>query len=344
MTRHDHLAGCLLGTAVGDAIGLPFEGLRPARIRKWLRRDLNHRFVLGHGMVSDDTDHTVFVAQALAAHPEDIDAFVRLLAWKFRLWLLCLPAGIGLATLRSIVRLWFGLPPARSGVFSAGNGPTMRSAVIGVCLADNPDQRRHYVQAASQLTHTDPKALFGAIAVAELAAWMTTHDGRPALGTVEQLLRPISEAPHWQAVVTRTLTAVQAGDLNAALTAGADKKGVSGYIYHTLPPAIAAWYLHYGDYRATIDAVVRLGGDTDTTAAIAGALAGTATGPDGIPMAWLSGVIDRPHSIAYITRLCEAVETGIPQTHRFSPWLFPRGILFTGLVLGHGFRRLLPPY
>lgn len=139
MTRHDNLAGCLLGTAVGDAIGLPFEGLWPARIRKWLKRDLNHRFVLGHGMLSDDTDHTVFVAQALAAYPDDIDAFVRLLAWKFRLWLLCLPAGIGLATLRSIMRLWFGLPPTRSGVFSAGNGPAMRSAVIGVCLAENPD-------------------------------------------------------------------------------------------------------------------------------------------------------------------------------------------------------------
>ena len=251
MTRHDKLAGCLLGTAVGDAIGLPFEALRPARIRKWLKRDLNPRFVLGHGMVSDDTDHTVFVAQALAAYSDDSDAFVQLLAWKFRLWLLCLPAGIGLATLRSIVRLWFGLPPTRSGVFSAGNGPAMRSAVIGVYLAENPDQRRHYVHTASQLTHTDPKAVFGAMAVAELAAWMTTHDGRSALETVEQILRPISEAPHWQAVVTRTLTAAQAGNLNAAPTAGAEKKGVSGYVYHTLPPAVAAWYLHYGMSRST---------------------------------------------------------------------------------------------
>jgi ADP-ribosylglycohydrolase len=72
-------------------------------------------------MVSDDTEHTLFVAQALLTHPEDVIAFQRCPAWKLRLWLLGMPAGIGLATLKAILRLWLGFPPSRSGVWSAGN-------------------------------------------------------------------------------------------------------------------------------------------------------------------------------------------------------------------------------
>jgi hypothetical protein len=50
---------------------------------------------------------------------------------RLRGWLLSLPAGIGFATLRAILKLWLGFPLNRSGVYSAGNGPAMRVAVIG---------------------------------------------------------------------------------------------------------------------------------------------------------------------------------------------------------------------
>ncbi len=86
-------------------------------------------------MVSDDTDHTVFVAQSLLAHPDSPERFAGRLAWCLRLWLLTLPAGVGFATLRSILRLWIGMSPSRSGVYSAGNGPAMRAAPIGAFFA-----------------------------------------------------------------------------------------------------------------------------------------------------------------------------------------------------------------
>jgi len=110
-------------------------------------------------MVSDDTDHTVFVAQALLSAPRSPDDFARSLAWRLRFWLLCLPAGIGFATLRSILRLWIGFPPHRSGVRSAGNGPSTRSAIIGAAIPEDEDRRRTYVTAATRFTHTDPTAL-----------------------------------------------------------------------------------------------------------------------------------------------------------------------------------------
>src|SRR3954451_16163312 len=98
--RTDQLAGVLLGTAVGDALGLPREGLSRERARRLFGGgELHHRFVLGHGMVSDDTEHTCMVGQALLANPRDSRRFACSLAWRLRFWLLALPAGIGSATL-----------------------------------------------------------------------------------------------------------------------------------------------------------------------------------------------------------------------------------------------------
>ncbi len=143
----DRFRGVILGTAVGDAIGLPAEGLTPSRARKLFPGRWRHRLVIHRGLVSDDTEHTLFVAQSLLAHPQSKELFARRLAWCLRLWFLTLPAGIGLATLRAIIRLWLGFSPLTSGVYSAGNGPAMRSAPLGAFFASSPEQM---AQAASR--------------------------------------------------------------------------------------------------------------------------------------------------------------------------------------------------
>jgi hypothetical protein len=76
--------------------------------RRFGRPPLRHRFLLGRGMFSDDTEHTCMVGQALLRAPHDADAFVRSLAWRLRWWLLGLPAGTGRATLRAVLNLWLG--------------------------------------------------------------------------------------------------------------------------------------------------------------------------------------------------------------------------------------------
>src|SRR5436190_5264703 len=99
-TARDKLAGLLLGTAVGDAIGLPFEGLSPQRVARRLRnRTLGHSLLLGRGLTSDDTEHACLVAQSLLEHPADPAAFRQALARRLRWWLAGIPAGVGLATL-----------------------------------------------------------------------------------------------------------------------------------------------------------------------------------------------------------------------------------------------------
>ena len=138
-------------------------------------------------MVSDDTEHTLFVAQSLLRYPADTDAFQRRLAWHLRWWFAGLPAGIGMATARACVKLWLGFPPSRGGVFSAGNGPAMRSVIIGGYFHDKPELLRRFVLASTQLTHTDPKAAVGAEAVARVAAWAVEHD--PASPPSAEIIR-----------------------------------------------------------------------------------------------------------------------------------------------------------
>lgn len=350
----DRLIGILLGTAVGDALGLPAEGLSPRRRTRLFPSPWRHRLLLGRGMVSDDTEHTLFVAQALLKHPSDASAFQRTLAWHLRWWFLGLPAGVGLATARACIKLCLGFPPTRSGVFSAGNGPAMRSAILGGYFHDDRQAVESFVRASTETTHTDPKALIGALAIARLATWAVEHDAnqRPSMDLLGDLLIPtVHEEPLWTTLVGEVQQACSA-DLTVSQFAAelGLENGVGGYVYHTVPVVTYAWWRHYGDFRSTLEAVLECGGDTDTTGAIAGALAGATVGESGIPQSWLKGVVDWPRSVGLLQlvaeRLAHQRQTGqrLEPVSYFWPAVLPRNLLFLAVVLAHGFRRLAPPY
>jgi len=340
-------AGALLGTAVGDGLGLPAEGMSRQRIQRRWHGQWRHRFLFGHGMVSDDTEHTLFVAQALLAHPNDPAAFQRCLAWKLRLWLLGIPAGIGFATLRAILKLWLGFPPTRSGVHSAGNGPAMRSAIIGAYFFDEPESRREFVAAATSLTHTDPRALTAASAVAEAAAFAIRMD-EPIDDWLTALPR-FSRDDEWRALCRKLSDAFAAGiSVQAFAESLGLRNAVTGYAYHSVPVALYAWVRHRGDFRAAMESALNCGGDTDSVGAIVGAIAGTDVGKESIPFEWLSGICEWPRSNRSLEqigdRLARQKGAGRPMgpVRYFWPGLIPRNFIFLVAVLLHGFRRLLP--
>jgi len=103
MNRIDAAIGSLLGTAVGDSLGLPMEGLSRDRQRRMFPRIDGQMLLLGRGMCSDDTEHSCMVAQAVAMHGRSETAFAASMRWRLRWWLLALPAGTGFATLRAIL-------------------------------------------------------------------------------------------------------------------------------------------------------------------------------------------------------------------------------------------------
>ena len=345
MERAARLQGLLLGTAVGDALGLPLEGLSPRRAGRLFPGEPRMRLLPGTGLVSDDTEHTLLVAASLCRHPDDAQAFARDLARGLRWWLLALPAGVGWATLRATLKLWLGVPPARSGVWSAGNGPAMRVALLGAFLADRERQLEAHVRAATVLTHRDPRALVGALAVARLAAAIMA--GAPlSRRRLLALLAGCGPADReWRARLALLGRALR-GNWPAARLAGAYglQRGVSGYIYHSVPMAIHCWYRHQQNFRTALTEAVKLGGDTDTVAAIAGALAGLSVGEAGIPRDWLTGLRDWPRGRRLLARTATALAEGGPAPDYCWPALALRNLLFLLVVLAHGIRRLAPPY
>jgi len=352
----DRMAGVILGTAVGDSLGLPREGLSRRRgERIFGSGPLRHRFLFGRGMLSDDTEHACMVSQALLAAPDDPEAFARSLAWRLRGWLLGLPAGIGLGTLKSILKLWMGFPPHRSGVGSAGNGPAMRAAAIGICLREDRNRLIEYVRASSRITHRDPRAEEGALAVAlgaSLAASRLPGEIHPPeiLGDLRR------ELSHPDLLRALDLVQRRIEELESAESLARDLglgSGVTGYVLHTVPAALFCWLRWPGDFRRSLEEMVGLGGDTDTTGAIAGALAGATCGASGIPGDWISGIADWPRSVNWMrslsAELADRFSGGDPgRPCRPVPFFWPglaiRNPIFTAVVLLHGFRRLLPPY
>lgn len=338
------LAGLLLGGAVGDSLGLPGEGISPQRQRKLWPGDLRHRFLFGRGMISDDTEHAFMTAQAMLEAGGDVERFRRSLAWKLRWWFVALPAGVGMATARACVRLWLGVPPERSGVNSAGNGPAMRSAILGAVFARKPEKRREFVRASTRLTHLDPRAETAALAVAEAAAWIVR--GEESIADFIGHLPVLGADDKWKRLCRRITDALvqqeAAADFAASLGLA---NGVTGYAYHTVPVALYAWLRHRGDFATAVTDTIRCGGDTDSVAAIAGALAGGDVGVGGIPDDWRSGLGDWPRSFKLLERLAEELNARGGKPVRWCwPGVLPRNLFFLAVVLTHGFRRLLPPY
>ena len=353
MNRADAAVGCLLGTAVGDALGLPAEGLSARRQQRMLPSLERYRFVFGRGMCSDDTDHACMLAQAVTVSGGSPARFVASFAWHLRFWLLGLPAGIGSATLRSILKLWLFVPPQISGVRSAGNGPAMRSALLGVLFhAEEPLLVMH-CSAATTVTHRDPRAESGALAIALAARSAMRGESRETyLAHLRRLLAPFGAAgSELVALVERACESAVRGETTGqfALALGCER-GVTGYMYHSVPAALHAWFLHPRSLVAALQGVIRCGGDTDTVAAMTGAIVGAGVGKAGIPPQFLTDLWDWPRGVPWMEEVARRAADSTGRRVRnsalyISPlWLLARSALFLLLVLGHGFRRLAPPY
>jgi len=346
----DRFAGLLLGTAVGDALGLPAENLSAEQIRRRWQGRWKMRLIFGKGMVSDDTEHTLMVAQALLEHPDDVAAFQCALAWKFRWWFAALPGGVGLATARACLKLWLGFPPEKSAVTSAGSGPAMRSAIIGARFAGAPARRRAFVLASSRLTHRGWQAETAALAVAECAALAMANRHRDAQQALA-ILNELSRESEWQDLISQISSSLAVGASVSDFVGGLHlKRGLTGYALHVVPVAIYSWMRHPDDFRTALVAALDCGGDADTVGAILGALSGAALGRTALPTEWVNEIWEWPGSVGYMEnvarRLADQETSGRPcgPVRYFWPGIILRNLFFLSVVLVHGLRRLLPPF
>ncbi|AMV31492.1 ADP-ribosyl-[dinitrogen reductase] glycohydrolase [Pirellula sp. SH-Sr6A] len=351
MASEKAIVGCILGTAVGDALGLPYEGMSPTRASKLLGPAVRYRFLLGRGMISDDTEHTCMVSQSLIESGGHVEAFSRRFASRLRWWILALPAGVGKATARSCIKLWLGIRPSKSGVYSAGNGPAMRAPILGATM-DDVSQLLEFVRASSLITHSDPKAEYGAIAVALAARESSRCENVQAERWLELVSQSLPrEATEWVEILRSTIRSVAQHESTLSFAQGLGLgRGVSGYTYHTVPVAIHCWLSFPNDFHKAVSEAIACGGDADTTAAIVGGIVGARVGKEGIPAEWLTGIWECPRTVRWMEALGRnlAHSWPVPQPGR-APRANPgmvlmRNLLFLAIVLCHGFRRLAPPY
>lgn len=353
MQSVDAAIGCILGTAVGDALGLASEGLSKARQRRRFPTIDGYHLLFGKGLCSDDTEHTCMLAQSIIVSGGSETAFERDFSWRLRWWVAGLPVSIGLATLRSIIKLWFCVPRSWRGVYSAGNGPAMRSALIGVCFCADDVKLIALNRIATRLTHLDPKAECGALAIA-LAARCSMR-GRSAEEFLADLRRYTVAfgvaGAELVVLADRAHASAGAGDTTEDFARTLNcENGVSGYMYHSVPAVLHAWFSHPRDFASAVTAIIRCGGDSDTTAAMLGAIVGSGVGRGGIPQQWLDNLVEWPRTVAWMEGLAikaaQAAESGAAgNPHPLSiPALAIRNSGFFFLVLLHGMWRLFPPY
>ncbi|WCB93417.1 ADP-ribosylglycohydrolase [Baekduia alba] len=282
--------GCLLGLALGDALGAPAENLTPEQIaQRWGRLDA---FVADDPAGTDDTEFAAFAAGLLLEHGAALTAADAAAAWRrdivgqreaFR--------GGGFSTLEAIVNLERGLQPPHSGRHhhAWSDGLAMRAAVHGVFAAGDPVLAARLAVAEGSVDH-DGEGLHGGAAVAAgVACAMVGGDARAVAAAALAAIPPDS----WTArALTAAVAAGVAADGPQDLTARLHAALVTHrYPWTDLAPeavglAFGAFVAADGAFVDSVVGAVNLGRDADTIAAIAGALAGAVGGEDALPADW----------------------------------------------------------
>ena len=231
---------------------------------------------------------------------------------------------IGNATSAALSRLRSGTPPEQAGATDAlGNGSLMRILPVALVQRDADDAELvSMATRASRVTHGSAEAQVACALYTLVARRLLDGetDRGAALDGARRVLRSLLE----ESGLPGSRAAASPGEAVAALDAfetWTDRRG-GGRVVDSFWSAWTA-FAEAADYTAAVVRAVRYGNDTDTTAAIAGGLAGLYWGIRGIPSAWQRGLRDRhiPQDLA--DRLVETDDSewdGTPwKTSRLSP-------------------------
>jgi ADP-ribosylglycohydrolase len=296
----DRFAGCLIGQCLGDALGFPVEGHPPEICEKYVERILGaspaqaivDRFP-EFGQYTDDSQLARELMQSYAALGRfDANDYASRIAAIFRDDRI---VGRGLATHQAAVRLNQGIPWKEAGAPapSAGNGSAMRAAPIGLFFWNDPETMVHAAHDQGRMTHQDPRCSAGAVAIAgatslalraetvsvtmwldELASSVQAFDSHLArgIGRLEELVHVAPE----EAVVEISRIGVSPNYQD-------HWRNISPFVTGSVLWSLYSFLRSPEDYWETIRVAIAVGGDVDTTAAMAGAISGAYLGLERLP-------------------------------------------------------------
>lgn len=300
MDVRERVVGSVLGLALGDALGAPFEFRRAAQVPDPIPAFELEWMGLPPGTTTDDTALARNLVRSLVERRalDTNDVLTRHIAW-----LGTRPPDVGNLTRVVLSRAAEGDPDAarayverRGPEVSAGNGSVMYCAPLGVAYAFRPDELSELAPALSAVTHWDERCRTACLAVTLTVAALVR--GEPGDRAVIDAVTAVAEREGGEEL---EYLVEQAG--RARPVDGPDM----GFTLFTagLALQVAAARPAFED---GLRYVVGLGGDTDTNAAVAGALLGALHGRSGLPVAWLDRLRDRDAIEAEAGALAELTE------------------------------------
>lgn len=295
------IAGTLLGTFVGDAVGSPFEGSSPtpAGAGEYL---VTQALARGRLTYTDDTQMTLALAEHLCAYPEvEPEALARTFLEHFE------PGrGYGPGT-RAVIAMWReGVPVAKAAAEafpdgSLGNGAAMRIAPVGVLWAHDAEALERAARRSALVTHAHPVGVEGAVVQARAVALAAE---RRRFGRVELAeLASSATTPEFREGLAEALQAYdEAADLTPVDVAV--RLGTAPVSHRSV--AAALWAAATAEtFAEGVASALELGGDVDTIAAMTSAVLGAAGGLAAIPSDWLATLEDGDRGRTYALDLAE---------------------------------------
>lgn len=295
----DRARGALLALACGDALGRPAENMRPEQIaHRWGRLTELEAGPDGVAAGTDDTEYSIFAALLLCEHGHGLVPAHVVAAYEDQVLSIAGPMrGAGFSELGAAQALRRGTAPPLSGMrhlHGWSDGLAMRAAPYGVFAAGDPAEAARLVAVDGSVSQSD-EGILGGQAVAAAVAVAAT--GAAPAQVAEAALAHIP-ADSWTA---RNLTdaariAAEHHHPDEAFGAALHRAVVPRhYPWTDLAPeavalAFAAYLMGDGDVEESVVTAANLGRDADTTAAIAGALAGAGRGASGVPERWANAI------------------------------------------------------
>lgn len=280
--------GALLGLVAGNQLGVPTEHLGTAEvIRKTFPNGvLDLASPPKNSPYDDDAAMTLLLGESLL-ECKGFDAVD--VAGRWVKWMKVDGRGIGVTTRRALTLIDRGKEPFEAGRIvrqenpqkSAGNGSVMRCLPVGLRFREDLDRLIRVSTQQAAITHSDERCTWGAAAV-NLAVRELLHGNIYFVDEVLHHLRDRAPRPLVEAI--HRVPREGQDDLPVTVA------GESGYVVHCVE--IAFWFATHD--RTLEDALVYLagaGGDTDTNAAVAGALLGARYGESALPPRWVDQMV-----------------------------------------------------
>jgi len=295
-TEFSRSYGALVGLAIGDALGMPTQSLSFEAIREQFHKvntfndpSPQHPYAAGlkAGMVTDDTEQSLLVASLLTSSGGEFDLreFARqLLLWEASVRERGLFDLLGPSTKVALSNLQAGMDPALTGLGGTTNGAAMRIAPVGIiCPSTDIDRLVNKVIEVSMLTHNTSSALGAAAAVAGIISGSIDSmgpDDAVALGIEAAERASLHGFQDGGGIVSRIKRAV------VIASSGDDEQlrieiGTSVNATQSVPCAIGLFVMYQSNPWEGCCTAASIGDDTDTIAAIAGAMLGASCGSGG---------------------------------------------------------------